>query len=648
VATPVTMPMLGLTMEEGTVAEWLKRVGESVTKDEPLLTVEMDKGTIEVPSPASGVLSRIIVQPGQTVAVKTLIAEIGAPGEAPTGGPTAAPAGPPAPAEPSTWVAPGALSAQPSPAAPSAQPSPTAPPSPAAPTGPAAPAEPTAPPATAAVGGDGGLPAATKAPSVDRQQVTPGADATPHVPPGGDATPYVTPGAPARPDVTPGVTAGVTPGVTPVDYAGGWRRGMVGPGGAVGGVRERLFASPRARLRARELGVELDLLTGSGPNGRIVEDDVLQAATGRVGQVEQVVAVEQLEQLEQPERVLTTPLARRLALEHGVSIDAVRGTGPGGRITQEDVLRTAAAAQAAPASTAAPAPTAASAPTAAPAPPAPAPMPLEPGAPGPPPTPAEVAAAAAAPAPAELAAPPAAPSPAQAAAVGGVQPLSRVRRITAERMVQSARTVARVTITLEADFSEAARFRQQLQPEFARLGVPKLPWDALIARAAGLALLEHPVVNAQWVEGQGLRFSPAVHVGIAVALESEGLVVPVLRDAHTRSLRELAADLLSLTERAQSKRLSSDDMQGGTFTITNLGQYRVEGFTPIINPPETAILGVGRIALKPAVVEGRVEPRTQCTLSLSFDHRVVDGAPAAAFLARLAELLERPYTLLGI
>jgi pyruvate dehydrogenase E2 component (dihydrolipoamide acetyltransferase) len=291
--------------------------------------------------------------------------------------------------------------------------------------------------------------------------------------------------------------------------------------------------------------------------------------------------------VEPTERVLATPLARRLALEHGVAIDAVRGTGPGGRITQDDVLRTAEAARAARA-------------------------------------------------------------PAAALAGGEVQPLSRVRRITADRMAQSARSVARVTLTLEADFSEAARFRQQLQPEFARLGVPKLPWDALIARAAGLALAEHPAVNAQWVEGQGLRHGQAVHVGIAVALEPEGLVVPVLRDAHLRSLRELTADLLALVDKAQANRLTPTEMQGGTFTITNLGQYRVDAFTPIVNPPETAILGVGRIALKPAVVEGRVEPRTQSTLSLSFDHRVVDGAPAAAFLARLAELLERPYALLGI
>ena len=124
--------------------------------------------------------------------------------------------------------------------------------------------------------------------------------------------------------------------------------------------------------------------------------------------------------------------------------------------------------------------------------------------------------------------------------------------------------------------------------------------------------------------------------------------MPVLRDADKRSLRELAAGLLALVDKARAGRLSPPDMEGGTFSITNLGAYRIDGFTPIVNSPETAILGVGRIADKAVVSEGRIEARTMCTLSLSFDHRVVDGAPAAAFLARLAELLERPYALLGI
>jgi pyruvate dehydrogenase E2 component (dihydrolipoamide acetyltransferase) len=215
-------------------------------------------------------------------------------------------------------------------------------------------------------------------------------------------------------------------------------------------------------------------------------------------------------------------------------------------------------------------------------------------------------------------------------------------------MAASARSVARVTLHLEADLTEAARFRTQLAPEFARLGVAKLPWDAILARAAGLALVDHPAVNAQWIDGQGILRQSAAHVGVAVALEPEGLLVPVLKDAHSRGLRELAGTLLTLVEKARAGRLSAEEMQGGTFTITNLGAYRIDGFTPIRNPPETAILGVGRIAEKPVVVEHRVEARTMCTLSLSFDHRVVDGLPAAAFLSRLAELLERPYALLEI
>jgi pyruvate dehydrogenase E2 component (dihydrolipoamide acetyltransferase) len=292
-------------------------------------------------------------------------------------------------------------------------------------------------------------------------------------------------------------------------------------------------------------------------------------------------------------RLVATPLARRLAQEHGVSIADVQGTGPGGRITQDDVLRAAAALQAQPAA-------------------------------------------------------PAAPPAAGAPAADGVQPLTRLRRITAERMAASAQATARVTLFLEADFSEAARFRKQLIPEFARLGVAKLPWDALIARAAGVALQEHSAMLGQWVEGQGLSRAASIDVGVAVALEPEGLVVPVLRQAATRSLRELASDLLGLVDQARAGRLQAAAMQGGSFTITNLGAYRIDGFTPIVNPPETAILGVGRIADKAVVIDGKLEVRTMCTLSLSFDHRVVDGATAAAFLARLAELIERPYALLGL
>ncbi len=529
-ATPVTMPVLGLTMEEGTVAEWLKAEGDVVAKDEPLLTVEMDKGTVEVPSPAAGILRRIVVQPGTTVPIKTVIAEIGdsseaAPGAAPGGSPDAAPAGSPD-------------------AAPAGSPG-------EAPAG-SPDAAPAGSPGEALAGGPGDLPAAR-------------------------------PGGPASASTE---SASPTAAATTSD--------------------RRLFASPRARLRAREGGVDLTTLQGTGPNGRIVEADIL-AGGGADG------------------RVLATPLARRLAQERGVRIGEVQGTGPGGRITQDDVLRVAAQQR----------------------------QPITAGTPGVEqraPAPADRAPAPADRAPVTAGRVPVAPDrgPAAEAAADAVTPLSRVRSITAERMAASAQVAARVTLFLDADFSEAARFRTQLQPEFVRLGTAKLPWDALIAKAAALALLDHRAVGAQWVEGEGLRPPTSANIGIAVTLEPEGLVVPVLRDAASRSLRELATDLLALVDKARTGRLSPVDMQGGVFTITNLGAYRVDGFTPIINPPEAAILGVGRIAAKPVVVDGHIEARTMCTLSLSFDHRVVDGAPAAAFLARLAELLERPYALLGI
>lgn len=548
-SVPVTMPVLGLTMEEGTVARWLKREGERVERDEPLLTVEMDKGTVEVPSPAAGVLVRITVQEGQTVPVRTVIAELGESASAPaaSGSATPASAGPAASGSAmSAWAAQSASAS--------------------------------APP---------GSPATGAAADPDRVSHTfVAAQAA------GEETPAASVASGPRSAAAGLSSAGASAsaGASSVGPSAAAAVSSAGPSAAVAAEsagRGGVFASPRARMRARERGVSLAALTGSGPRGRIVEADVLAwapstSAAGRGA-----------------ERLVATPLARRLAVEQGVDLATVTGSGPGGRITNDDVLA-AARASAAP-----------SAPS----------SPAERGAPS---------------------------VSAGAEPRVDVQPLSRVRRVTADRMAQSARSVARVTLQLDADLTEAAAFRGHLQPELARLGVPRLPWDALIARAAGLALAEHPGVNAEWVEGHGIGRHDRVHVGVAVALEPEGLVVPVLRDADRRSLRELAADLLVLVDRARASRLSPSEMDGGTFSITNLGQYRIDGFTPIVNPPQAAILGVGRIAPRPAVVGGELVARTLCTFSLSFDHRVVDGAPAAAFLARLAELLERPYALLSL
>jgi pyruvate dehydrogenase E2 component (dihydrolipoamide acetyltransferase) len=220
-----------------------------------------------------------------------------------------------------------------------------------------------------------------------------------------------------------------------------------------------------------------------------------------------------------------------------------------------------------------------------------------------------------------------------------------VRRITAERMAASARSVARVTLFAEVDVTELVRFREQLKDDFARRRGVRLTFDAIFIKAAAIALAEHATIRAQWADG-ALRPVDAVHVGFAVAAQ-DGLLVPVVRDADRRRLDEVCREVDRLAEKARAGRLEPADYGNGTFTITNLGSYGVDAFTPIVNPPETAILGVGRIARRPGVVDDRLEPRDQLWLALSFDHRVVDGAPAAEFLRRIREVLEKPYLLLA-
>jgi pyruvate dehydrogenase E2 component (dihydrolipoamide acetyltransferase) len=223
-------------------------------------------------------------------------------------------------------------------------------------------------------------------------------------------------------------------------------------------------------------------------------------------------------------------------------------------------------------------------------------------------------------------------------------PLGRLRRLTAERMATSSQTVARVTLFMPVDMAEAVRFRGQLGPEFERRYGARLSYDAMIAKAAALALRDHAELNAQWADG-AVQPLEAVNIGVAVALDA-GLVVTVVRDADAKALHAIQAELNALVEKARAGRLGPDDVSGSTFTITNLGGYGVEAFTPIVNLPEAAILGVGRIAKLPAVVDDALTIREQMTLSLAFDHRVADGAPAARFLQRLKEILEAPYILL--
>ncbi len=216
---------------------------------------------------------------------------------------------------------------------------------------------------------------------------------------------------------------------------------------------------------------------------------------------------------------------------------------------------------------------------------------------------------------------------------------SQVRRLIAERMSASARATAPVTLTTDADATELVRLRAALQAAGAR--APS--YTDCFVKLAAVALTEHPALNAS-LEGDRIVRHPAVHVGVAVDTP-RGLLACVLRDAATKPLRALAEESAVLIAQARAGTLSPDALRGGTFTVSNLGAFDVDAFTPIINLPECAILGVGRIAARAVVVDeaaGRIAARQMVALSLTFDHRVVDGAPAARFLQRVRQLVERP------
>jgi len=236
--------------------------------------------------------------------------------------------------------------------------------------------------------------------------------------------------------------------------------------------------------------------------------------------------------------------------------------------------------------------------------------------------------------------------PAEELAVESV-PLAGLRRIIADRMATSARETAHVTLVTEADATAFAEAREQLKADVADEWGFAPGYNDLLGLIVARSLREFPYMNARLsAGGQAIERLSVVNLGMAVDTE-RGLLVPVIRDADRKRLRTLGAEFRTLVERARAGKSLPDDLTGGTFTITNLGMHEVDAFTPIINLPEAAILGVGRIQPKPVVRDGEIVVRQMWTLSLTFDHRVVDGAPAARFLQRIKQLVENPYLLLG-
>jgi len=285
----------------------------------------------------------------------------------------------------------------------------------------------------------------------------------------------------------------------------------------------------------------------------------------------------------QPTRV-ATPVARRMAEEAGLDWREVAGSGgPRGRVTRADVARVLQSAPAA--------------------------------------------------------GEPALPPPGINEAAETI-PLRSVRAVIAERMAHSAATTAPVTLTAEADATALVELRRQL----AQDGVD-VSYNDLFLYVLGRALRDQPQLNAS-LEGDAVVVWRRIHIGLAVDTD-RGLLVPVVRDVDAKGLRQIAQETQALVERARAGGCTPDDLHGGTFTLTNLGMAGIDAFTPIINLPETAILGVGRIKARPAVVEGELCVRQTMWLSLTFDHRLVDGGPAARFLQRVVQLVERPHLLMA-
>lgn len=212
-------------------------------------------------------------------------------------------------------------------------------------------------------------------------------------------------------------------------------------------------------------------------------------------------------------------------------------------------------------------------------------------------------------------------------------PLRGARKTIAIRMHASLQEMAQITLHSLADVTPLVELK-------AKLGDRPIGYNDLFVKAVALTLRQHPALNATMAKDV-IRVWREINVGVAVAFK-DGLAVPVLRNADKRPVSDLAAEIRRLADAARSGQLSITDVMDGTFTVTNLGAYPVDGFTPVINPPQVAILGIGRIVEQPAVVDGRIVPRHRCALSLTFDHRAVDGVPAAAFLKDLEEFLQAP------
>jgi len=535
--TEVLMPQMGESIFEGTITKWLKKPGDTVQRDEPLFEISTDKVDAEIPSPAAGVLSEINAAEGTTVQVNTVVALIGDGAGAAASAPAAkaAPAAAPAKTE---EAKPAPVEAKPAPAAPAAA------------SGPAS---------------------------------GPGQDV-------------------------------IMPQMGESIFEGTITKWLKNVGDTVQ-RDEPLFEISTDKVDAEIPSPAAGVLSEiKVPAGQTVQINTIVAVIGGTGgsaasapakaaPVATPAAAPAAARAPEPvsgeaEHIRSSPLVRKIARENNVNLSAVSGTGAGGRVTKEDILAH-----------------------------------IEQGSSAAPARPAAPAAAAAKPA-----------APAQATPLPGeLVPMSRMRSIIAQRMVESKHTSPHVHTVFKVDFTRIVKIREKEKSKYEQRNGVKLTYMPFIATAIIANLRKMPIVNAS-MEGDAIRYHQSINLGIAVALEW-GLIVPVIKQAEEKNFLGIARAIADLAERARGKKLKPDEVGSGTFTITNPGIFGEQFGTPIINQPESAILGVGGLFKEPAVVTGpdgtdSIAIRSFLHLTLGFDHRIIDGADAGKFMAEVKKTLE--------
>ena len=568
-ATEVIMPQMGESIFEGTITKWLKKIGETVNKDEPLFEISTDKVDAEIPSPVDGVLTEIKVQEGATVQINTVVALVGAAGEA-----VSAPAKE-APADASK--------------------------------------KPATAPAAKGTAGDGATAEAT-------------ASATSNAQP--DAS------TPASGAVTGG-TEVVMPQMGESIFEGTITKWLKKVGDTVN-KDEPLFEISTDKVDAEIPAPNAGKLSEiKVPEGATVQINTVVAviggsATGSAASAAPAVAAPAKTATPAPaaseavaasagttDKLRSSPLVRRIAKDNHLDLRQISGTGSGGRITKDDALKflaeNGAGATAPAAAPKLPAPTATPAPVAS--------------------APASIQAA--------VAAPVSSPLP------GSLAPLTKMRSIIAQRMVESAHTSPHVHTVFKVDMTRIAKLREKEKGKYEQRNGVKLTYMPFIAAAAVHTLRKFPIVNASLEQTDGglaIRYHQNINLGIAVALEW-GLIVPVIKQAEERSFLGLARAVADLAERARGKKLKPEEVSGSTFTLTNSGIFGEEFGTPIINQPDSAILAIGGLKKEPVVLadsEGNdtIAIRWTQNFCLGFDHRTIDGADAGKFMAEFKKTLE--------